>query len=139
MRRFDDGEPPPEVLLEIRQHADTLLREAGAYGTFPTPTADLVAAAGLRVEHTLFTDDRILRRMDAAPAARVKRARDQLLGVVDIPGRTIYVRPEIHPGSYPPLVLHEAAHAYLPWQRDTKAKAKAKPQAKKARRQPQPA
>lgn len=118
MRRIDDCEPSLEDLPAIRRHADALLREAGAYGKFPTPTADLVAAAGLNVEHTLFTDEGILKRMDAAPAGRVKRARDELLGVVDIRGRTIYVRPEIPLGNLPPLVLHEAAHAYLRWQRD---------------------
>ncbi len=90
-----------------------------AYGKFPTPTANLVAAAGLRVEHALFTDERIVRQMDATPAERVKRARDELLGVVDIQGRTIYVRPEVPLGNHlPPLALHETAHAYLRWQRD---------------------
>jgi hypothetical protein len=118
VRRIDDCEPSPEVLLEIRRHADALLKKAGAYDKFPTPTADLVAAAGLRVEKAFFTDERILRHMDAAPADRVKRARDELLGVVDIRGRIIYVRPEILLGNLPPLVLHETAHAYLAWQHD---------------------
>jgi len=118
VRRIDNGELSIDDVLEIRQHADTLLKEAGAYGKFPTPTADLVAAAGLKVEHTLFTDERILKRMEAAPAERIKRARGELLGVVDLRGRTIYVSPEIPLGNLPPLVLHETAHAYLRWQRD---------------------
>ncbi len=66
----------------------------------------------------LFSDSSVLQRMQSAPAHRVKRARKALLGLVDIPGSTIYVRPEISLADLPPLVLHETAHAYLDWQRD---------------------
>lgn len=118
MRRIDHREPPSGVTLEIRRHADALLSKAGAYDAFPTPVMDLVAAAGLGVENTLFTDERILRRMDTAPMERVKRARGELLGLVDLRGGTIYVRPEVSLADLPPLVLHETAHAYLAWQRE---------------------
>lgn len=118
MRWIDDCEPSSEVGLEIRRHADALLRKAGAYDKFPTPAAALVAAAGLRVENSLFTDEHLLRQMDAAPPERVKRARDELLGIVDLRGGTIYVRPEISLENLPTLVLHETAHAHLAWQRD---------------------
>lgn len=118
MRRNDPREPSLDACVEIRRHADALLRKAGAYGKFPTPVADLVAAAGMRVEHALFDDDRILRQMAEAPAALVRRARSKLLGAVDIRGRTIYVRPDIPLSYLPPLVLHEAAHALLSWHRD---------------------
>lgn len=118
MRRTDDFELSEEDVAPIRRHAAALLRKAGAYDVFPTPTARLVHAAGLRVENTLFTDSDVLQRMESAPADRVKRARRDLVGVVDILGNTIYVHPGVSLVNLPPLVLHEAAHAYLDWQRD---------------------
>ncbi len=119
MRGTESCEPTRDASSEIRRLADVLLKEAGAYGKYPTPTADLVAAAGLRVERTLFTDDDVIRRMNSASSRLVKQAREALLGVVDIRGRTIYVRPDVPLGfELPPLVLHETAHAHLYWQRD---------------------
>lgn len=117
MRRSDDREPPPD-LIEIRRAADALLRKAGAYDTFPTPMTEIVQAAGLRLEDSLFTDEVFKRRMNAVDADLIKRAKGKLLGVVDIPGNTIYVRPGVAWEDPSPLVLHETGHAYLPWQRD---------------------
>ena len=95
------------------------LRKAGACGKFPTPTAEIISAAGLRVEHSFFTDQEILNIISDVPAKLIKTARNSLHGLVDIRGRTIYVRQDIPLGEeLPHLTIHETAHAYLDWQKN---------------------
>lgn len=104
-------------IAQIRLQADALLRKARANDVFPTPVDRLVLAAGLTVDNGFFTEADVLNRMEAAPAELVKRARNALVGLVDILGGVIYVHPKVSLLKLPPLVLHEAAHAYLEWQR----------------------
>ncbi len=40
---------PLKDRLHVRTQADRLLREAAAYGRFPTPVKDIVAAAKLKI------------------------------------------------------------------------------------------
>jgi hypothetical protein len=117
LRRIAHPELSDEDVAQIRHQADALLRKACANDVFPTPVDRLVRAAGLRVDNGFFTEGDVLKRMEAAPAERVKRARNALIGLVDIPGGIIYVHPNVSLLNLPPLVLHEAAHACLEWQR----------------------
>lgn len=117
MRRTDDN-LSEEDTIQIRLRADTLMRKTGVYDILPTPTDRIVRTAGLRVDNSFFTESDVLSRMASAPAEKVRLARGALVGLVDIEGATIYVRPEISLLNLPPLVLHEVAHAYLEWQRD---------------------
>ncbi|MGO9237626.1 MAG: hypothetical protein ACLP4V_27415 [Methylocella sp.] len=45
MTKPDDGTLTSEQLANVQKHAGRLLKEASAYGQFPTPIVDLVAAA----------------------------------------------------------------------------------------------
>ena len=42
--KSDDSRLTQHQLTNVQRHADRLLREAGAYGRFPTPVDDLLAA-----------------------------------------------------------------------------------------------
>ncbi len=59
--RPDDGSLTPPQLSNVEKHADRLLKEAGAYGCFPTPIADLIAAAKLTIVENEFLDESTLR------------------------------------------------------------------------------
>lgn len=117
MRRTSRPELSDGDIAHIRRHAAALLERAGASDVFPTPVDRLVRAAGLRVDNGFFTESDVLKRMESVPAERVKRARNVLIGLVDIAEGVIYVHPNVSIENLPPLVLHEAAHAYLEWQR----------------------
>jgi hypothetical protein len=117
LRRIANLELSDEDIVQIRHQAHALLSKAGANDVFPTPVDRLVLAAGLRVDNDFFTEGDVLKRMEAVPAERVKRARNALVGLVDILGGVIYVHPKVSLLNLPPLVLHEAAHACLEWQR----------------------
>ncbi len=106
-------------LESVRRHADLLLREAGALGRFPTPVADLVAAARLEVARDVSLDQGFLGRLYHKVTAPIRRAIDKVLGLLDRRDRTIYLDQTVHKNKEPFLCLHETGHEFLPWQRDT--------------------
>src|SRR5207249_1308481 len=112
----------------VRKSADLLLRKAGAYGRFPTPIQDLVAAAKLEVARENALDTVFLgnlyrslpNSMKLFPDT-LKRAMGKVLGVLDRRARTIHLDPGVHPKRRVFLSLHETAHDALHWQRKTYA------------------
>jgi len=96
----------------VRTQADRLLREAAAYGRFPTPVKDIVAAAKLKIRPM----------EDLVPPEHenpemIKRALSKLQGFLDRRDRTIYLCKSLHTLRRKSLSLHEVAHDYLPDQR----------------------
>jgi hypothetical protein len=59
----DDYSLPPQSILDIKKQADRLLKQADAYGRFPTPISDLVAAANLTVSKEASLEDDFLSRL----------------------------------------------------------------------------
>ena len=122
MIKPDDCSLPPQTLIDIRQQADLLLKKAGAYGKFPTPISDIVAAANLTVAQEASLDSGFLSHLYKSlriPSKTIKRALDKVLGLLDGRDRTIYLDHSVHQSKKPFLTLHEVGHHFLPWQRDT--------------------
>lgn len=117
-RKKDDSSVDARTRRQIRETADLLLRKAGAYGRFPTPVPDLVAAAELQLEMDISLNSGFLQRLYAELSESVKRALDKVLGVLDRQGRFIYLDQSVHEKKRVFLSLHEIAHDFLPWQRD---------------------
>ncbi|MHB0670985.1 ImmA/IrrE family metallo-endopeptidase [Roseomonas mucosa] len=119
MIRPDDGSLSPVQLANVQRHADRLLREAGAYGRFPTPVADLLAAAKLTVVEDELLDEgllrRFLRRTKSAGAA-LKSALGKLLGLFDAQDRVVLIDRGVPRPKKPFVKLHEAGHGFLPHQ-----------------------
>lgn len=103
---------PLKERLHVRTQADRLLREASAYGRFPTPVKDIVAAAKLKVRPM---DDLV--PPDHENPEMIKRALSKLQGFLDRRDRTIYLCKSLHTLRRKSLSLHEVAHDYLPDQR----------------------
>jgi len=114
----DDYSLPPQSILEIKKQADRLLKQADAYGRFPTPISDLVAAANLTVSKEASLEEDFLSRLYRQVRAPIKFALEKVLGLLDARDRTIYLDQSVHEKKKPFLTLHEAGHNYLPWQRD---------------------
>ncbi len=118
MTKPDDYSLPPQSILDIKKQADRLLKQADAYGRFPTPISDLVAAANLTVSKEASLEEDFLSRIYKRAPASIKRAIDKVLGLLDSRDRTIYLDQSVHEKKKPFLTLHEAGHNFLPWQRD---------------------
>lgn len=121
MKRPDDCSVSASDLQDIRKQADQLLREAGAYGRFPTPIEDIVAAAKLRIDYDSSLDETFLRRVYRSVTEPIKRAIDKVVGLFDSRDRMIYLDLTAHDSKKTFVKLHETGHGYLPWQRDTYA------------------
>lgn len=118
MTKPDDYSLPPTSILEIKKEADLLLKKAGAYGRFPTPVSDLIAAANLTVSKEASLDEDFLTRIYRRVPVSIKRAVDKVLGLLDSRDRTIYLDQSVHAKKKVFVSLHEAGHNCLPWQRD---------------------
>jgi Zn-dependent peptidase ImmA (M78 family) len=108
-------------LRDIRQKADCLLREAGAYGSFPTPVAEIMNAAKVHLDEDNSLDSNIMQRLYRKATDAIKHALDKVLGIFDVRANTIYYDHSIHKAKKPFLLLHETGHSYLDWQKDTYA------------------
>jgi Zn-dependent peptidase ImmA (M78 family) len=119
MGRPDDSAAKADSYRLIRSHADRLLRDAGAYGQYPTPVADIIAAAKLSVERDTSLDTGFLRKLYGAAKKTIKRALEKVLGLFDSRDGMIYLDLTLQRVKQRFVSLHETGHGYLPWQRDT--------------------
>jgi Zn-dependent peptidase ImmA (M78 family) len=106
---------------DIRVKADRLLREAGAYGNFPTPVANIMNAAKVHLDERNSLDSNMIHRLYRKATDVIKHALDKVLGIFDVRANTIYYDHSIHKAKKPFLLLHETGHSYLEWQRATYA------------------
>jgi Zn-dependent peptidase ImmA (M78 family) len=116
----DDNSLTHQQLVNVQRHADRLLREAAAYGRFPTPVDDLLAAARLKVVEDELLDDgllrRFLRKATVAGVAALKSALSKVIGLFDPADRLVLIDRELPRPRIPFVKLHEAGHGSLPHQ-----------------------
>ena len=94
-----------------------VLRLASAFGQFPTPVTDIVAASGLHVESHDISPQFLAAVQEEAQGA-LKRALAKVIGLLDVRGRTMHIDSSVHYARRPFLMLHELGHGVLPWQRE---------------------
>lgn len=99
---------------DIRTHADRLLKKASAYGVFPTPTKDIIAASGLSVK---YIQDLLPADCDAPES--VKRALSKLEGFLHREEKTIYIEKGLGLTRRKFISIHEVAHHWLPEHQET--------------------
>jgi hypothetical protein len=114
----DDSSLDPYSQKEVRDQADRLLREAGAYGIFPTPINDLISAARLTLDRETSLDEGFLKKIYKSASSTIRRAVGKVLGLFDSRARTIYFDHTVHEKKKPFLLLHETGHGFMKWQRD---------------------
>lgn len=119
----DDSSLLPEELEEVRRTADALLREADAYGHFPTPVADILCTAKLVVGETLSLELHSRTIFESLGSSFGKRARPlvsglkKVLGLLHIPSGEIFLDQSLHPKQQIWVKLHETGHGCLPHQK----------------------
>ena len=103
----------------ISSAADRLLRSAGAYGRFPTPIDDIVAAAGLsEPAHSLLAPD-LIRKAPAHIRKALAFVSVKVRALLDRRAREIHLQPLMeHSGQRAFKRVHEVGHDVLPWQHE---------------------
>jgi hypothetical protein len=102
----------------IGKATDRLLRKASAYGRWPTPVDDLVAAAGLvEPEHSMLSNF-VLEQAPHHIRRVIRKLNGKVRAVLDRKAREIHIDPTTRtPGRVAFLKLHEVGHDIFEWQK----------------------
>ncbi len=107
----------PEDARRVRERAARLLRESGAAGVFPTPVDAIVEHTKLTVEEENL-EPGFLAKIRRGLSAPFKQALEKVRALLHFAKRLILVGRDEPPRRRPWLMLHEAGHWSLEWQRD---------------------
>lgn len=108
-----------EAADDIGKHVDRLLRAADAYGRFPTPVKDIVAAAALTESDEYVLEESLIAKAPAHLRGLLRSAKQKIQGLVDRRERVVHVSPAIdNDGRRRFVMLHETTHDILPHQQD---------------------
>lgn len=114
--KADDSSLTPTQWDNVRRHAARALHEAGAMGVLPTPVDDILAAANVEpVDEVL--DPGFLQQLRSKAGDALKRALSKVLGVFDARSGLVLVDRLLQPVKQRFVMLHEAGHSFMPWQR----------------------
>jgi hypothetical protein len=119
--KADDSSLDDAQFHAVSHAARRLLDRSSAWGVFPTPVHDLLAAANLKTAPiSAFDENAMLHyiRMAGDGAGRLlRRAAEKVRGILDVHAATIHVDETVTDGKQTFLKLHETAHFELPHQR----------------------
>ena len=102
---------------DIARLTDRLLRQADAYGRYPTPVEDILAAADLEEDPDTFLSESSIARMPAHMRAVLRRAAGKVHAALDRKTRVVHINPATDlTGQKAFKRLHETAHDLFPWQ-----------------------
>ena len=118
MKKPDDSDLTPEQYSKVRREAERALAKADALGCFPTPVAEIMAAAEVEEAPDDVLDLGFLTRMRKKAGATLKQALSKVIGLFDAKARLIFIDRSLHAKRKIFIRLHETAHAFLGWQRD---------------------
>lgn len=107
---------PDEQAIEAETRK--LLKTAGIKGHFPTPIADIIDAAGLKLPQESMLADPVIASAPSHLQRAVRRlGGGRLLALLDRKRREVHLDPSIqNDGKRAFATLHEVAHDVLPWQ-----------------------
>ncbi|MGC4073997.1 MAG: ImmA/IrrE family metallo-endopeptidase [Nibricoccus sp.] len=121
MRKTDDSSLKPSEYKKIRQYARRVLEDTGAWGQRPTNVAAVMEAAKVtEVPDDVLGDAGFLARMKrkAGLAGKaLKAAISKVRGLFDAKDGFVFIDRSMKLVKQTFVRLHEAGHAYLPWQR----------------------
>lgn len=120
MPRPDDASLTPGQWARVRKEAERALREAGALGVFPTPVAQIMAAANVTVVEEDVLNPGFLAKLRAKAektGQAVKRALGKVLGLFHASEGLVFLNQTLKAVKRRFVSLHEAGHGFMPWQR----------------------
>jgi hypothetical protein len=118
MIKLDDSSLDMQTLLAVQARARQSLDKASAWGRFPTPVDDILAAANLRVAPKGAFDPASLlayaKKKTTSALFALKAALSKVLGLYDANERVIHIDDEVGESKQKFLKLHETGHHELP-------------------------
>ena len=121
MRKPDDSSLDAVALRAVEAHAKQSLDKAEAWGRFPTPVNDILAAAKLRVApKSAFDPASILayaKKKAVGAVFALKSALAKVLGIYDANEQIIHIDDQVGLSKQKFLTLHETGHHALPTHR----------------------
>ena len=113
----DDSSLTPAQWLNVRRYARRALLEAGALGVLPTPVDHILAAANVEKVEDEVLNVRFLSKLRSKAGDALKRALSKVVGVFDAKSNLVFVDQLLKPVKKRFVMLHEAGHGFMPWQR----------------------
>ena len=113
----DDCSLAPFNYEKVRSEVKLLLEKAGAFGRFPTPVSDIMAAANVEVVDDNILNEGFLAKIRRKASQALKRAISATLGLLDVKGRLVFVDKTVHAVRQTFIKIHEAGHYFMVWQR----------------------
>lgn len=118
MAKADDSSLDPEELRAVHGAARHALDRASGWGVFPTPIADILDAAKIRIAPaSAFDPRRIMEYLIGkaeSTAAVIKSAISKVFGICDADECLIHIDHNVRESKQNFLKLHEAGHLELP-------------------------
>lgn len=118
--RPDDSTLTPAQLARVRKEADRALRDAGAYGVFPTPIAQIMDVARVvEVKEDVLNPSFVekLRAKVRGAGQTLRSALSKIQGLFHASEGLIFIDHALMEVKKRFVRLHECAHGFLPWQR----------------------
>jgi IrrE N-terminal-like domain len=119
--KTDDSSLDPEQLRAVQEAARRVLDRASGWGTFPTPIADILDAANIKVAPASAFDPRRIMEYLIGKAERtaavIKSAISKVFGICDADEGLIHIDDNVRESKQNFLKLHEAGHLELPTHR----------------------
>ncbi|MBL0924261.1 MAG: ImmA/IrrE family metallo-endopeptidase [Sphingomonadaceae bacterium] len=116
----DDSSLTPEQRARIRQEAERALKEAGAFGVFPTPVDQIMRVANVvEIKEDVLSPGFLdkLRKSANTIGGALKSALSKVQGVFHAVAGNVYIDQTLYHAKKTFVRLHEAAHGFLSWQR----------------------
>ena len=118
MVQTDDSNLDPHELRAVQLAARRALDRASGWGVYPTPIADVLTAANIKVAPaSIFDPRRIMEYLIGkaeSTAVAVRSAISKMFGVADTLDNTIHIDHTVRESKQNFLKLHEAGHLELP-------------------------
>jgi hypothetical protein len=114
----DDASLAPHDYERVLKEARSVLLRSGALGRFPTPVADIVAAAKLIEAPDDIGEEGLLVRLRRLAGGALKRAASKVVGLFHASTGLIFVDRSLNLVKQTFVKLHETAHGFLSWHRD---------------------
>lgn len=118
MTKADDSTLDIHTLLAVQARAKLSLDKAAAWGCFPTPVDDIVAAAKLRIAPKGAFDPASFlayaKKKTAVALFALKSALSKVLGLYDANENVIHIDDEVAESKQKFLKLHETGHHEIP-------------------------
>lgn len=116
MKKPDDCTLTPEQYTKIKGAAEKVLKDADAFGRFPTPISDILSVAKVHEVEEDVLNESLITKFRKEVGKALRGALSKVLGLFDARTRFIFIDRSLHAVKQTFIKLHETAHGYLSWQ-----------------------